>query len=87
MINRQNQTNPAPPAAAMTGGGGKTVGHQKGIGSAQDATRSLIKFERRYCPAVYPDLKGLIEHFESAHRRSSEYVEIPVPEELADGRL
>ena len=35
-------------------------------------------FECHYCPTVYPDLKGLIEHFLLAHQNKDEYIEFEI---------
>ena len=40
-----------------------------------------LHFECLYCPAVYPDLKGLVRHFEEKHRRG-EYIVMEPPEWL-----
>jgi len=41
-------------------------------------------FECHYCPAVYPDLKGLIEHFEVTHRNKDEYIEFEIDKDKVE---
>lgn len=54
------------------------------IGSVVDAIpvqRGIIKmrFECNYCPAVFKDIKGLIQHFEREHRQPGKYTVVEVP--------
>ncbi|GAI93337.1 unnamed protein product [marine sediment metagenome] len=41
-----------------------------------------MTFECQYCPAVSPDLSGLIRHFEDEHRDKTEYIELEVTPDM-----
>jgi len=83
MTSPPNPPAPAPPAGATSGGGDRATGTRRVIGSVADATRTRqrnrMQFECHYCPAAYPDLKGLIAHFEEKHRRE-EHIVLELPD-------